>query len=235
MEPTIIPFRERIKTQLVSWLVNTNNYRIMYSCARLLDILMEQSLYGVKHRWPNYVDGESLPYLGRDRRLTRGVFETDEGYAIRLRDFINLNKRKGSVEELIRQIANFFGEVQWNCVMTIYGDGERLSMQSGDSTIYRDTTPFTASPSQKSFVTVVIVRDDLLTPHEAESLKVICSEFKAAHILGQCGQLGGGREFYSEVPQLPSPMTPITATGIGGFYSETGEFYSSADPIMFTF
>lgn len=228
--------RDKIRHQAVNWLTGEHGYKLLYSLARIKDTLLENALLGVSHRYPGYVDAQSLARIGEEAGLTRSPFHTNSEYASRLETRILLNQQKGSAETLIREIVRFFGEAgQWNAVMTIYGSGERLSMQRNDDEIYKDQTSFTAAGW--AWCTVVIVRDELLTGQEASALQALCREFKAAHIKGQCGVLTETNiaEFYSEVPQLPAPMDPVSAYGIGGLHSEAGEYHSSLDPVIFTF
>lgn len=229
--------RDMIRHQAPSWLVGEEGYKVQYSCARLLDTVLENAFYGMVHRYPGYVDAETLQRIGEFAGLTRSPYHTDAEYTARLKQRHVLNLEKGSAERFIREIVGFFGAAgSWQAVMTIYGNGERLSMQPGDSTIYKDQTSFTAEGW--AVCTVVIVRSIPLSTERRAALRQTMREFKAAHISGRCALLGGANnaEFYSELPQLPAPMAPLTIRGIGGAYSEVGESYSAgSSPVIFTF
>lgn len=229
--------RDMIRHQAPHWLVGPEGYKLQYSCARLLDILLESALYGMVHRYPGYVDAETLQRIGEFAGLTRSPFHTDEEYIARLKQRHILAGEKGSAERFIREIFGFFGAVgEWTSIQTIYGNGERLSMQPGDDVIYKDQTAWTSEGW--AVCHVVIVRSTPFTNEQQSALRQTLREFKAGHILGRCGVLGTTPvgEYYAEIPPLPAPMTPITVRGVGGTYSEVGETYSSpVSPIIFSF
>lgn len=229
--------RDMIRHQAPSWLVAEEGYKLQYSCARVLDILLENAYYAMVHRFPGYVDGGTAQRIGEFSGITRSPFHTDAEYLARLKQRHVLNSEKGSAERFIREIAGFFGAAgQWNAVMVIYGNGERLSMQPNDPLIYKDQTNFTSEGW--AICHVVIVRTAPFNGEQQSALRQTLREFKAGHILGRCGLLGfmPAREYYSEVPQLPAPMSPLTVRGIAGAYSEAGESYSSnVSPVIFSF
>lgn len=86
------------------WLLNWAGARYVYSQAIQLDATAELLRLGVLQRFPEYAQPGALPYLGRDKGIFRGLTESDENYARRLRQFKSTWRFAGNAPTLLRQL-----------------------------------------------------------------------------------------------------------------------------------
>lgn len=97
-------FREAIQDLAPAWLQRHWGSRLLYSIGVQLDCLTDAVAAAIRHRLPNVVDAESLPRLGRDRGMVRGVGETAPHFAERLATWLDEHRLKGSPWPLLRMI-----------------------------------------------------------------------------------------------------------------------------------
>lgn len=86
--------------------------RLAYTIGRTRDAFVERIRQTVLMRFPTKaVDRAALSYIGADRMLTRGLYETDESYTRRLLAFRgpDAHKTRGNGETFVRQLAIFLG------------------------------------------------------------------------------------------------------------------------------
>lgn len=100
----ISTFRDSIRRIVPPWLAGLWGYRLLYSLAVQVDALGDATAAGAHLRFPNVYSPESLPLLGRERGIVRGFDESPEGYAARLRRWLDDHRRKGNPYTLMRQI-----------------------------------------------------------------------------------------------------------------------------------
>ena len=103
----ITKFRDTVRRISPRWLQAHWGSRLLYSFGIHLDTWGDALTYGVKARFPNVYSAESLGVLGRDRQITRGLFETDETYGARLTRWLDDHRRRGNPYTLMRQIQAF--------------------------------------------------------------------------------------------------------------------------------
>jgi hypothetical protein len=98
-------FRDQLITSAPRWLQRTNGYRLLFALGTVWDVLADDMLLAVKARYPGLLDPvHTLPYLGRDRKLRRGINETSDSYALRLKDHLDVNRRRGLALLMLQQI-----------------------------------------------------------------------------------------------------------------------------------
>lgn len=100
-------FRDAIRRACPPFLTGFWGYRLMYSIAIQLDALGDGVVAGVKLRFPNVYSDESLPFIGRERGITRGFDEPAATYAVRLEGWLEELRRKGNPYTLMRQIRGY--------------------------------------------------------------------------------------------------------------------------------
>lgn len=88
-------FRDTLRRVVPAWLKGYWGERYLYAHGVQLDAIADATVAGVKMRFPGVYSGESLPLLGRDRGIWRGLEETDEAYAERLSRWWQDRRMKG--------------------------------------------------------------------------------------------------------------------------------------------
>ncbi len=101
------PLRGSGQTFAPPWLMGHVGARYMYSAAIQWDTLLEFMRMAVIQRYPTVAQPEALGPLGVDRKILRGLSETDEHYAERLRQFKRTWKFAGNAPTLLRQLWEF--------------------------------------------------------------------------------------------------------------------------------
>ncbi len=98
------PFRAGAQAFSPPWLLGLNGSRYVYSNAIQWDTLAEYTRLGTIQRFPTVAQPDALAPLGRDRKIWRGLSETDGHYAVRLRQFKRTWKFAGNAPTLLRQL-----------------------------------------------------------------------------------------------------------------------------------
>lgn len=86
------------------WLGGEWGERLMYAQGIQLDALGEYLRMGILQRFPELCQPEMLFALGRDKKIFRGLSESDENYARRLVQFKRTWKLAGNAPTLLRQL-----------------------------------------------------------------------------------------------------------------------------------
>jgi hypothetical protein len=89
---------------IVPWMRGEVGSRLLYSAGLQLDGLAEQFRVAQFQRYPEYCLPEALQFIGRDRRIFRGLSETDASYAGRLTQARATWKFAGNAPTLLRQL-----------------------------------------------------------------------------------------------------------------------------------
>ncbi len=115
----VAPLRFRTIRQKLgpSWLTSpdTESGLLGYSLDIIKDAFIERLRLGLLARFPqNGPNGETAPAaalaaMGRDRRVVRGLEETDVNYALRLKAWLDDRKRAGSPFALLQKLAEYLG------------------------------------------------------------------------------------------------------------------------------
>ena len=81
--------------------------RVLYSVAVTLDAMAERVRLGVLSRFPGLGPADSLPVLGRDRRIVRGPAESESNYVLRLKRWLDDHRTRGNAWALLEQIRGY--------------------------------------------------------------------------------------------------------------------------------
>src|SRR5690606_17408066 len=95
-------------------------------------------------RFPGFAGYTSLPELGRDRRIRRGLIESDATYAARLLRWLDDHPNRGGPYAMLRQLHAFFAPNNFR-IELINTSGRRYTMAI-DGTITRDDVTWTPGP-----------------------------------------------------------------------------------------
>jgi hypothetical protein len=97
------------------WLNDGEGGLVGYSLDLIKDAFLERARLGLLAGYPqNGPNGETAPTdalaeMGRDRRVVRGINETDEDYAARLRTWLTDRRTAGNPFTLMRVLAGYIG------------------------------------------------------------------------------------------------------------------------------
>lgn len=105
--------RHAIASWIPNWLSNraekNTGYKLLYTAALVCDAVVETGLQGLRAAWPGKGTPTALPYIGQSRGLIRGLTETDDAYASRLRAWLTTWENAGDDTSLIRLLQTYLG------------------------------------------------------------------------------------------------------------------------------
>lgn len=100
-------FVEFVETISPPWLAGTWGGRFLFGIALTVDALREQLRQAVLARMPLEAPPDALPYIGADRRIERGIGESDASYADRLAGAFDAWSTAGNPPALLGQIRGY--------------------------------------------------------------------------------------------------------------------------------
>lgn len=195
--PTLLTYRDTIRKLCPPWLQNGLAEQIMYSLAIQVDVFGDALAAGVKARFPGLYSFESLPLLGRERRIRRGLVETDETYAPRLTRWLLDHRRRGGPYALLAQLFAYYAPNTFPITL-LYESGRRYSMDV-DGVVVRDDIVWSPDASTTLWARWWLFFDtDFFgtapTDDQIADLKIVSREWNAAHCLGFVVLLPSGAE-----------------------------------------
>lgn len=106
--------RHALKSLVPNWMADNPNglnvlFAVLFAIALMGDLLIEAITEGVFAAWPGAGTETALALIGRSRGFIRGVGETAEAYATRLRAWLDIWPEAGSDELLGRLIQGYLG------------------------------------------------------------------------------------------------------------------------------
>ncbi len=224
-----LTFRDAIRKAVPVWLQKGNAEKILYALAIQFDGLTDAVTAGVKARFPGLYSPESLAVLGRDRRIRRGRYDTDQTYATRLLRWLDDHANRGGPYAMLQQIHAHFAPNNFP-IELVYASGARFALAT-DGTITRDYTfPLDGDPAQWARWTLYYhwpvsygsdgtwgapglwgdggVWGSNVPPDTVTDLKLVPTEWNAAHALGTLVLLGPGAGLWG--------VPPTDTWGMGG-------------------
>jgi hypothetical protein len=109
----VITFRTIRRFLAPRWLTEGDGELVGYSLDLIKDAFLERCRLGMLVRFPqqdaNGTPGptDALDAMGRDRRMVRGIEETDTAYALRMKDWLTDRRRAGNPFCLMKQLAAY--------------------------------------------------------------------------------------------------------------------------------
>lgn len=82
-------------------------YRYLWSSALMCDALIHALIEGVQAAWPGYGTPTALSEIGATRGIVKGLSDTNDEYAERLRDWLDAYPRMGSDEAIVRSLHEY--------------------------------------------------------------------------------------------------------------------------------
>lgn len=109
----MITFRTIRKSLAPRWLTEGAGELVGYALDVIKDAFIERTRLGLLSRFPQQDAvgtpgaNDALIAMGRDRRVVRGIDETDTVYASRLKDWLTDRRRTGNPFALMKQLAAY--------------------------------------------------------------------------------------------------------------------------------
>lgn len=130
-------FKNAIQLIVPPWLMQPVGGAILQACAEQLDDLVDRVRAAVKLRFPGLYSFDSLPELGRQRRIRRGRFETDATYAGRLIPWLDAHRHRGGPYAMLGQLFAFYGPSNFQIVL-LYTSGRQFTMDVDGAIVMDD-------------------------------------------------------------------------------------------------
>jgi len=105
----IARFRNVLRSMAPAWLREGEGGQVLFSLGYLMDGFVERLREGVHARFPSDAPADALAYLGRDRRIRRGLSESDASYRVRLIRYLDDLRVLGNPYALMTQLRAFLG------------------------------------------------------------------------------------------------------------------------------
>jgi hypothetical protein len=191
----------------------------MYAMAVHADALGDSIAAAVKSRFPNYYSAESLPYIGRDRKISRGRAEADAVYASRLNRWLDDHQTRGGPYAMLAQVYAHFATAPF-AVDLVYFSGRRFQMDVAGAVSTRDDYSWTPDTDTARWArwwlfyywpTEILsdgiwddagtwsdggVWDSDLTAANVSDLRLVPREWNAGHAMGIVVLLSGDLELW---------------------------------------
>lgn len=193
-------FRDLLRMVSPPWLQTGSAEKLLYAIGAQLDVFGDALVAGVKLRFPGLYSGESLGLIGRERRISRGLTETDDVYGGRLRGWLDGHRRRGGPYALLQQLHAFHAPNTFP-VQLLYRTGRRYSMDAnGDIT--RDDVVFYPYSGWAYWWLVMeaAAYTPPLTAQQIADIALIPTEWNAAHAIGYAVVMPPGGELWDYPP-----------------------------------
>lgn len=215
-----LTIRDALRQRLPRWLRGTYAGRIAYAIGQHADTILDLTIDGLHSWFPGLTTDYNLDAHGRQRRIRRGLSESDVTYAARLLRWLDDHPQRGGPYAMLRQLHAFYAPSNFR-IELVNISGRRYLMQS-NGTITRDDLPTSGDPIYWApdnpakwarwwlFLFVPDPPDNEglwgdpglwgdgglwgveLTAEELDLYQVVPSEWKAAHAEGRVVILGDG-------------------------------------------
>lgn len=200
--PELSTFRDTIRKLSPPWLQNGLAEAILYTLGLQVDIFGDALVAGVKQRFPGFYSYESLPLIGRERRILRGRTEDDATYAGRLTRWLVDHQRRGGPYALLSQLYAYYAPTRFP-IKLVYSSGRRYSMDTS-GTITRDDIVWAPDSLTTLWARwwLFFETDIFGTPSDdvIEDIKAIPRAWNAGHCLGYVVLLPPGAELINYPP-----------------------------------
>lgn len=140
-------YRDAIRRVMPRWLQGGVAEKIGYAIGVHLDGFVDMLAASVKLRFPNVYTPETLPLIGRERRIRRGPSDTDETYASRLVPWLDDHRTRGNGQTLLRQVHRYFAPNNFE-VDLVYRSGRRYHMTADGAITCEDSNCLWEADSQ---------------------------------------------------------------------------------------
>lgn len=224
-----------------AWLQGPTSARYQYLKGAYLDALADSTAWSVAAKWPEGGIPNSLPLIGYNRQITRGLTEPDAAFAKRLKRWRTDWKYAGSAQSLLRQVQAMFSPSAPVC-RVVWSPGDDLGPPAysiwytidGNGDITRYDTRTSVSPLSPFYwgvdgagpgghynywwrFWVIIYVDILATPANRPSVRSVVERWTRA---GATNTAPGVSQYSGMIISTTntSLFTPTNATATAGNY-----------------
>lgn len=186
---TLLTFRDAIRSSSPPWLQRGLAEKILYTFGVHVDGYADALTAGVKSRFPGLYTFEALPIIGRERRIPRGLTESDAAYAARLARFFTDHQLRGGPYALLSQLFIHYSPAAFPIDLVYYAAGRRFAMDV-DGNVERDLTSWNPDTNTAKWARwwLFYYTDewaiDPPTDSELQDLRLIPRQWNAGHPLG---------------------------------------------------
>lgn len=187
----VLSFAEGLLRRCPPWLQRTLGAPFMRGLADPIDDLRDNTAEAIDSRFPRAVRPDALPYLGRDRKIVRGLDEPDSSYAARLLRWREDHKRRGNPTAMLRQLEAYYATAPKQ-IDLVYETGTRYTLDpttldaDGKGTISKDAIEWREGNDQLAWAQAwIFVRYDsepTVTYSEAQSVIAIVRDWAPGHV-----------------------------------------------------
>jgi hypothetical protein len=142
----VLTFRDTLRRRSPPWLQHGRAERVLYAIGVQLDAFADALVAGARLRFPGLYSDESLPLIGRERRIPRGRYELGSTYAARLTRWLIDHRRRGGPYALLAQLHAHYAPDNFVAEL-VYRNGQRYTMDASGAVV-RDEVDFLAEPPQ---------------------------------------------------------------------------------------
>ncbi len=120
------------------WLVSEGESRLIgYALDLIKDAFAERLRLGLLARYPSTAPADALPYIGRDRRVVRGINETIASYVARLIAWLDDRKTQGNPFTLLKKLHEYTGTAHGCSFRTVDARGNWFSRAADGTETYK--------------------------------------------------------------------------------------------------
>lgn len=185
-------FRDQVRDRSPSWLQLGLNQKILYSLTVIVDTLGDALVQGIKSRYPGLVDSSTLGLIGSERRIRRGVNESDEVYAERLTHYWQAHRTRGSGYSLLEQVGLRYSYAF--PAELLYRNTRRYTLDTSGAITWDDVPTWNPDPYPERWARwwLFCYTDIITDPDDVADLVALCREWNAAHCQGTIVIIGSG-------------------------------------------
>lgn len=110
MTEPLVNMRDSIRSWIPPWMSDrvpqgfVNGFKFLYGFAQTCDLAIQFALEAAWSHFPSYAPAEALAHIGRDRKIRRAPNESREDYVIRLLEWLDAAKKRGSATQTLRDL-----------------------------------------------------------------------------------------------------------------------------------
>ena len=190
-------FRDLMRQISPPWLQRGLAEKIGYAITVQVDAMGEALDAGMRMRFPNVYSAETLPVIGRERRIRRGRNEAAATYAARLRRWLQDHQRRGGPHALLAQLRGYYLPLAFPVALW-WPSGARYLMDT-DGTITRDVVAFPQTAAWARWTLMLFT--DALPSISATDLAAVPKDWNAAHPIGTVVVMPTGSELWNYPPE----------------------------------
>jgi hypothetical protein len=234
--------RSMIRTISPPWLRRHYAFRFLYALGLVFDGFIEGCIAGLRARMPGLslkADGppdyQSLPVIGAEWGMSRGLIESNESYALRLRRRWQLAQGRGGPYEMLVQLASFHKNIQAG-IQILYRSGRRYTLGNNGQVIREDLPGYAASADAArgawSRYTIIVTSDwyygqsEPVQERALNDLRTLITSVNAAHAVGNTTVIvqpsSGSFDLWGALPLPPGSPPDTRRWDSGSTWSSVG-------------